>query len=98
MYGDVHLAIHKKTKEKLAIKIVKTSVFKKMPLYEKLTENEISVLKNMDNENIIKFKELIRTSEKYYFVYEYCNGGNLHTLVKEKKKSLDEKQGIIYFK
>ena len=29
------------------------------------------------NENIIKFYEMLTSENNYYFVYEYCNGGNM---------------------
>ena len=69
----------------------------KMPMLERLTRNELSVLKNINNENIIKFIEKKKTSRNTYYVYEYCNGGSLFNLL-EKKKIIGEKQAIIYFK
>ena len=59
-YGNVHRAQHMKTKETVAIKIVNKRQFMMMPMLNRLTNNEISVLRNMDNKNIIKFIELIR--------------------------------------
>ena len=60
MYGDVHLAINNKNNKRYAIKIVTKATFNKMPMLEKLTRNELSVLKNTKNPNIIKFIEIIR--------------------------------------
>ncbi len=39
--------------------------------------NEINILSRLDNVNIIKFIELLRTENNYYLVYEYANGGDL---------------------
>ena len=97
MYGNVHLATHLKTKENVAIKIVKKETFLKYPILEKLTRNELSVLKSINNENIVKFIEIMRSSNNTYYVYEYCNGGNLFSHV-QKEGAIPEKQAIIYFK
>ena len=77
MYGNVHLATHLKTKLNVAIKVVKKETFKKYPILEKLTRNELSVLKSIKCENIVKFLEIMRSSHNTYYVYEYCNEGNL---------------------
>jgi serine/threonine protein kinase len=39
--------------------------------------NEVKILSKLDNMNIIKFIELLRTENNYYLVYEYANGGDL---------------------
>ncbi len=95
-YGNVHRAQHMKTKETVAIKIVNKRQFMMMPMLNRLTNNEISVLRNMDNKNIIKFIELIKTQTNTYYVYEYCNGENLFEILKA-KKSFPEKTAIEYF-
>lgn len=97
MYGNVHIGHHLKTKQKCAIKIVKKAMFNKYPILEQLTHNEISVLKKLKNPNIIEFVEIMRSSNNTYYVYEYCNGGNLFDFVKKNGK-LSEKQAMIYFK
>ena len=89
-YGNVHLAQHLKTKELVAIKVISKKTFQKEPILNKLIKNEIVSLKNIDHENIIKFIEIMRSSNNTYFVYEYCNWGNLLTLL-GKKKFLKEK-------
>ena len=43
----------------------------------------------MENPNIIKLIEIMRSSNNTYYVYEYCNGGNLFELL-QKTKKLDE--------
>ena len=67
-----------------------------MPMLEKLTRNELGVLKNMKNANIVKFHELIRANTNTYYVYEYCNGGNLFEILAD-KTFIPEKQSISYF-
>ncbi len=61
-------------------------MYYKNPILEKLTRNEISVLRQLKNENIIEFVEIMRSTNNTYYVYEYCNGGNLFSLCKDNGK------------
>ena len=40
-----------------------------------LLETEIKVLKQCNNQNIIKLYDLKKTSNNFYLVLEYCNEG-----------------------
>ena len=61
-------------------------MFYKYPILEKLTRNEISVLRQLKNKNIVEFIEIMRSTNNTYYVYEYCNGGNLFSFCKHKGK------------
>lgn len=50
-----------------------------------------------DNINIIKFVEMIKTSNNIYLVYEYCEGGTLDEEIRKYGK-LTEKKALLYFK
>ena len=39
--------------------------------------NEISILSNLNNNNIVKMIDIIEIKGKNYIAFEYCNGGNL---------------------
>jgi serine/threonine-protein kinase ULK/ATG1 len=39
---------------------------------------------------------MLKTVNNFYFVYEYCNGGNLEKVLKEKGK-LSERAALTYF-
>ena len=43
----------------------------------KYLTNEITILKDINHPNIVKFVEIHETSKKIYIVTELCNGGNL---------------------
>jgi serine/threonine protein kinase len=45
--------------------------------YWKYFTNEINILRGIDHKNIIKIKDLKKTTHHYYIVMEYCNGGTL---------------------
>ena len=45
--------------------------------FYELLENEIRVLRQCDNNNIIKLYELKKTLNNIYLMLEYCNEGDL---------------------
>ena len=96
-FGKVHRAIHNKTKQEFAIKLVKTDKFNVLPKLDEFTKNEISILSSISNPNIIQFIEIIHSKTCIYFVYEYCNQGTLQNKLYE-KGHLSEKQAITIFK
>ena len=87
-YGNVHLGVHLKTKEKFAIKVIPSKKFKEDHMMDKFTKNEILTLKRLNkvsNPNIIRFIEIMRSSNNTYYVYEFCNQGNLFEKLKVQK-------------
>ena len=39
---------------------------------------EIKTLKTINHKNIVKFHEIYKSNQKYYYVTDYCKGGNLY--------------------
>jgi serine/threonine protein kinase len=63
---------------------VKISKFKENPKLEECTINEIRMLSKVEeNEHVVRFIELLKTQNNYYFVYEYCNGGTLEKYLQQ---------------
>ena len=53
-------------------------------------------MKKLDNVNIVGFVEILRSSNNTYYVYEYCNGGDLEKYLKNKRRlSEKETMGIL---
>ena len=71
--------------------------FKKIPKLYDFIKNEIDILSKIDHPNVIKFKEILRTTNNFYLIYEFCNGGVLVHLLK-KKKLLSEKEAKFVLK
>ena len=69
-FGIVKLGIHILTNEKVAIKIISKANEK----HNILTETEISILKSINHQNIIKLFDVIETKENYYIIFEYISG------------------------
>ena len=55
-----------------------------------LIESEILILKNLHNNNIIKFFSSTLTNDVYSIKMEYCDLGDLYTILKEKGKHIYE--------
>jgi len=64
---------------------------------EELTRNEIKLLSTIKNPNVVKFIEMLRTTNNMYMVYELCEGGNLEEHLRSKKR-LSEKEALYFFK
>ena len=64
--------------------------FKKLPKLYDFIKNEIDILSQISHPNVIKFIEILRTTNNFYLIYEYCNGGDLEHLLR-KRKFLPEK-------
>ena len=43
--------------------------------------NEITVLRNLDSENVIKIYDKFKSKNYFYIVLEYCNGGTLEQYI-----------------
>ena len=80
-FGKVYKSVDTNTGLYYAIKSVNKSFFVTHPKLKEFTANEMHSLTKINNPNVIKFIELIKTENNYYFVYEYCNGGTLEDLI-----------------
>ena len=87
-FGEVYLSNKEGSTEKYAIKRLGREI-EKSPMWNYF-KNEIIVLKNLHHKNIIKFIEIMKTSNHFYLVTEYCNGGDLCEILKEYKSKNDK--------
>ncbi len=75
-YGKVYKAINMKDNLPVAIKVVRVERIRSLPKLEEFTVNEIQTLARITHPNIVRFIEMLRTANHYFFIYEFCNGGN----------------------
>ena len=73
-----------KTNEIVAIKCISLTKFSEVPKLEELTQNEIKILSAIRNPNVIQFKEMLKTTNNMYMVYEFCYGGDLEAYLRKK--------------
>ena len=73
-FSIVKLAEHKKTKEKIAIKILqKNKILNKEDLIR--IEREIWILKSLKLPNIIKIHRIGEDDKRFYNIMEFCENG-----------------------
>ena len=46
---------------------------------------EINILKNLDHPNVMKIYEFLEDENNYYLIQEFCDGGDLDTILNGKK-------------
>ena len=74
-FGEVYLTQKKNTDEYLATK--RLDLKQLNPIIQKYLNNEISIMRQLNHPNIIRLVDLYKTTNHYYVIMEYCNGGAL---------------------
>lgn len=66
------------------------------PKLEECMMNEVKVLSKMGScSNIVRFYELIKTKNNYYYIYDFCNGGTLMDKIQQ-KGTIPEEEALGY--
>ena len=94
--GKVHRAVHRKTKQNYAIKIIPISKFTQCPKLEEFTSNEVQILGRLKHPNVIGFHEMLKTANNIYLVYDFCGEGTLEELITQRGK-LSEAEALRIF-
>jgi len=92
-FSVVKLAINKKTKEKVAIKVIDRSNVGKD--YEKNLLMEMEILQRVHHPNIIQLHEMIEEDNKIYFAMELVTGGELFDRIVEKGSYTEEDAKVL---
>ncbi|KAM3138937.1 hypothetical protein pb186bvf_008950 [Paramecium bursaria] len=80
----------------VAIKVVKLEKFREVPKLHEFTINEIQTLSRIENQNIVRFIEMLKTQNNMYLIYDFCNGDTLEALI-QKRKYLSEPETMKIF-
>ncbi|OHT00226.1 CAMK family protein kinase [Tritrichomonas foetus] len=75
-YGDVYVAEHKMTKQKVAIKIMNRAFLVEQDAFISL-EQEIRIQQTLDHPNIVKIYDILYSPDYVFVVLEYCQQGDL---------------------
>ena len=96
IFGSVKLGVEKKTKERVAIKIIKKKKAKQCDI--ELVRTEIDVMKLCHHPNVVHLLDHFENAEYIFIVMEYIRGGRLTDYMKEKKFNFTEKRAaeLIY--
>ena len=95
-FGKVFKGVNMKTNEEFAVKAVKRNIFEENPKLKQFVVNEIQTLSRINNENVVKFIEMITTYNNIYFVYEFCNGGTLEDAIFSRGYYLESEAMVIF--
>ena len=94
-FGKVKLALHKPTREPVAIKILEKRKIKNKKDLERI-EKEIKYMKILNHPNIVKIYEIIEDENNFYISMEYVSGGELFNYI-VKNKRLDENEASFFY-
>lgn len=89
-FGLVKLGIHFKTKERVAIKIIKKEAMTVSDL--ELVKGEIDIMKLCRHPNVVRLLDHFENSEFIFIVMEYLSGGDLGNHLYVKKFQFTEKR------
>jgi hypothetical protein len=91
-FSSVKLGINKKTKEKVAVKIMYKNKMNSTRLESARTE--IEIMKICQHPNIIHYIDSYEDFDKIYIFMEYCKGGNFFDYLKKRDFVLKEDLAI----
>ena len=95
-FSIVKLGEHKKTKEKVAIKIMqKNKILSKDDLIR--IEREIEILKRLNHPNVIKIHKIYDDEKRFYIIMEFCENGELFNRIVEKKYLTEDEAALFYY-
>ena len=78
-YADVYLGTNKETGKQVAIKKLLRKGVSSNQL--KNISNEVYLLSKVNHPNIVSMVDKMKSSNHYYLMLEYCNGGDLNNLL-----------------
>ena len=90
-FGVVYEAKNIQFNNTVAMKIIK----KEENMNQLIIKNEIDILKKLSHPNIVRIYEFYESSNNFYLINEYCDGGELFYYIN--KKNLSEQQLSIIF-
>ncbi|CAD8048740.1 unnamed protein product [Paramecium primaurelia] len=94
-YATVYKGVNEKTGEKVAIKMLNKSVINADDYLREGLIQEIKIMGKLKSPNIVQLLDVMETSNNYYIVQEFCDGGDFDEFLK-KKKNLTEKEAIKF--
>lgn len=96
-FGKVNLASHKVSEHLVAIKSIECAVLRNEKEHKRRLMQEMSILKQSAHTNVVKLYDFFETSKHMCFVMELCQGGDLLSYVRKRRK-LKENNAKYLFK
>ena len=95
-FGKVKLGIYLPSQEKVAIKILeKERILERDD--EIRVKREFDMLSLFNHPNVILVAEIFESSDKFYTVMEYCDGGELFNFIVKNRRLSEEEAAFFYY-
>ena len=95
-FGKVKLGIYIPTQEKVAVKILeKDRIIEKDD--EIRVKREFDMLAHFNHPNVILVAEIFESSDSFYSVMEYCEGGELFNYIVKNRRLSEEESAFFYY-
>ena len=95
-FGKVKLGIYIPTQEKVAVKILeKERIIEKDD--EIRVKREFDMLAQFNHPNVILVAEIFESSDSFYSVMEYCEGGELFNYIVKNRRLSEEESAFFYY-
>ena len=97
-YGTVYKGLNVDSNQPVALKVIDKKTLSN-DLTWQLISKEIEIMKTIkiENQNVVKLLDVIRTQNNTYIVQEYCSGGDLKSYIYQ-KKVFTEKEAVEILK
>ena len=93
-FSEVKKAMHKETKQLVAIKIIDRAKCKGK---ESMIQSEIDILKKVEHPNIVKLYDIFESPDKIYLVMELVTGGELFDSIVERGKYTEKDSAELIY-
>ncbi|CAD8126809.1 unnamed protein product [Paramecium sonneborni] len=98
-FGQVFQAKNTVTNEVVAIKcIARSKLSDHGGIVGQLIKSEVEVLKQINNQHVVKLVSYLESANQCYIVLEYCNSGDFEQLWQNRNKKIPENEAIDYMK
>ncbi|CAD8126510.1 unnamed protein product [Paramecium sonneborni] len=98
-FGQVFQAKNIVTNEVVAIKcIARSKLSDHGGIVGQLINSEVEVLKQINNQHVVRIVQYLESVNQCYIVLEYCNSGDFEQLWQSRNKRIPENEAINYMK
>ena len=96
-YGAVYLAKRISTGQVVAIKKICKKTIDVNSKLRSLLKTEVTIMKEIEHENIMDLYDFLETENNYYMVIQYCNEGDLSEYLENHGTPYLEEEEAVYF-
>lgn len=95
-FGKVSLACHKVSEHLVAIKSIQLSLLRNQKDQRRRLLQEMAILKQSSHPNVVRLYDSFETPKHMCFVMELCQGGDLLSYVKKRRKLKEDNARYLF--